>query len=420
LYYNTTNNGDRGIEPGASPLGGLKPQAAKGERKMSTQADYRLLPTSAKEALLAKFEERVNRALASAPPSKDWVKKALHRQGSGRCPVRIKRHSLDVVLRYGDALADLFCHYPDDVVSIVPYDIAIGYQLPGKQPRINPVEVLTLEAQWTDEWGTRWGHAFGGCGATPVDCPLKNWAGLDEYLAHGIPEARALGRLDSAVRLLQVHAAAKYCIGVIHLALFERLHAIRGMENVFVDFYQHGEEVRRLLDAISFYLVELLRYWAEIGADAVFLTDDWGSQTSLMISPAMWRKFFKARYAQVFAEAHKLGMDVIFHSCGNVTAIVDDLIEVGMDVLDPVQPGAMDIDEVARRFGGRCSFAAAVDVQHLLSHGSPQDVRDGVRRVQDTLGRPFGGGLLVGPANVITPEIPFENLRALFEVAHER
>lgn len=386
---------------------------------MSTQADYCLLPTSAKEAMLAKFEERVNQALAAAPPSKDWVKKALHRQGSGRCPVRIKRHSVDVVLRYGDALADLFCQYPDDIVSIIPYDISIGYQLPDKQPRINPVEVLTLDAQWTDEWGTRWGHAFGGCGATPVDHPLKDWTGLDEYLAQQVPDPRAPGRLDPAVRLLGLHAATKYCMGIVHLALFERLHAIRGMENVFTDFYEYEPEVRRLLDAISSYLLELLRYWGEIVADAVFLTDDWGSQTSLMISPAMWRRFFKPYYTRVFAEAHRLGMDVIFHSCGNVTAIVDDLIEAGMDVLDPVQPGAMDIDEVARRFGGRCSFAAAVDVQHLLSHGSPQDVRDGVRRVKETLGRPFGGGLLVGPANVITPEIPLENLQALFEVAHE-
>jgi uroporphyrinogen decarboxylase len=386
---------------------------------MSTQTDYRLLPTAEKEAIVARFEQRVSHAQAASAPTKDWVKSAIHRQGSGRCPVRIKRLSLDVVLRYGDALADLFCEYPDDVVAIIPYDISIGYQLPGKQPRINPVDVLTLDAQWIDEWGTRWGHAFGGCGATPVDCPLKDWSALEDYLARGIPSPRAPGRLDSAVKLLEVHAATKYCIGVIHLALFERLHAIRGMENVFVDFYEHEDGVRRLLDAIGDYLVDLIRYWAEIGADALFLTDDWGSQTSLMISPAMWRKFFKPRYARVFAQAHRLGMDVIFHSCGNVTAIVDDLIEAGMDVLDPVQPGAMDIDEVARRFGGRCSFAAAVDVQHLLSHGSPQEVRDAVRRVKDTLGRPFGGGLLVGPANVITPEIPFANLQALFEVAHE-
>ena len=161
---------------------------------MSVTTDYRLLPTAEMEAIVARFEDRVNRAMAAAPPTKDWVKKAVHRQGSGRCPVRIKRLSLDVVLRYGDALADLFCRFPDDVVSIIPYDISIGYQAPDKHPRINPVEVLTRDAQWTDEWGTRWGHAFGGCGATPVDSPLADRAGLDDYLAHSIPNPRAHGR----------------------------------------------------------------------------------------------------------------------------------------------------------------------------------------------------------------------------------
>jgi hypothetical protein len=92
--------------------------------------------------------------LAAAPPSEDGAKNAIHRKGSGRCPVRIKRLSLDVVLRYGDALADLFCEHPDDVVSVIPYDIAIGFQAPDKEPRINSVEVLTRDAQWTDEWGT--------------------------------------------------------------------------------------------------------------------------------------------------------------------------------------------------------------------------------------------------------------------------
>jgi uroporphyrinogen decarboxylase len=100
--------------------------------------------------------------------------------------------------------------------------------------------------------------------------------------------------------------------------------------------------------------------------------------------------------------------------------IVDDLIEIGMDVLDPVQPGAMDMGQVARRFGGRVAFAGAVDLQRLLSHASPQEVTDTVRQVIDTLGRPFGGGLIVGPANIMTPEIPLENLRALFEAAHQQ
>jgi uroporphyrinogen decarboxylase len=369
------------------------------------------------EARLARFEEQVNAAQRAAPPSKGWVRQALRRRGTGRCPVRLKRLSLDVALRHGQALAELFCQYPDDVVALIPYDFAIGYQDPQRRPRLNPVEIMTRQGQWVDEWGTRWGHAYGGVGATPVDYPLKSWDQLDEYLEK-FPDPLAPGRLDAIMPLFEMHRADRYCIGVIHLVLFERLHCLRSMEDLFADFYTGEKPLRRLLGALADYALVLIRRWGELGVDAVFLTDDWGSQTGLMISPAMWRDFFKDHYRALFAEAHRHRMEVIFHSCGQVMDIVEDLIELGLDVLDPVQPGAMDLEEVARRFGGRVSFSGAVDLQRLFL-STPAQIRDEVRHTIDTLGRGFGGGLLAGPANVLTPEVPIENLGALFAACHE-
>ena len=385
-----------------------------------TISDFRALPIAGMERILGRFEDRVSAAQRANPPTKAWVRKAIHRQGDGRCPVRLKRLSFDLILRYGDALADLFCAYPDDVVAVIPYDITIGYQPPDKQPRINTVEALMREAQWIDEWGTRWGHAFGGVGATPIAYPIKDWSELDDYLEHRVPDPHAPGRLDAAASALAMHGSAKYCYGVIHLALFERLHALRGMGELLADLCMYESEVRRLMDALEIYLVEIVRGWAAIGADGVFMTDDWGSQTGLLIAPEMWRRIFKPYYARVFAEAHRLGMDVLFHSCGNVTDIVGDLIDIGMDVLDPVQPGAMDIEAVGRTFGGRVAFSGAVDIQQLLCSGTPRQIKDEVRNIIKALGRPFGGSLLLGPANVMTPETPLENLQALFEVTHEK
>jgi uroporphyrinogen decarboxylase len=380
--------------------------------------NFRDLPLAEMEATIARFEERVNEAQLANPPTKDLVKAAVRRAGAPRCPVRMKRLSLDVIVRYGDALADLFCEFPDDALFLQPYDIFLGYQPPERKDRVSPVEALMRAAEWTDEWGIRWGHAYGGVGATPVDCPIKDWSQLDEYLAGSIPDPRAPGRLDAAARLVEQHREAKYCVGIAHLALFERLHCLRGMENVFADLGTNEREVRRLLDALTGYLVEIIRQWGEMRADAMFLTDDWGSQTTLMISPGMWRSYFKPCYRIIFDEIHRCGMDIFFHSCGNVTAIVPDLIELGVDVLDPIQPGAMDQQEIARRIGGRISFSGAIDDQHLLGSRSPQEVKDTVRRVIDTLGTPFGNGLILAPANVITPEVPLENLRAMFEACH--
>jgi uroporphyrinogen decarboxylase len=383
-------------------------------------ADFRALPVPEMERIIAQFEDRVGAAQQANPPTEERVKQAIRRKGTGPWPVRLKRLSFDIILRYGDALADLFCAQPDDLVAVIPYDITIGYQPPEKTPRINPVEALMREAEWIDEWGTRWGHAFGGVGATPIAHPLLDWSQLDAYIADKIPKPRIPGRLDTAAAALKVHGPTKYCYGIIHLALFDRMHALRGMQEIFVDFCTNEPEVHRLMDALREYLLESVRMWAEIGADGVFMTDDWGSQTGLMIAPDLWRRLFMPYYAVVFEEIHRLGMDVLFHSCGNVMSIVGDLIDIGLDVLDPVQPGAMDIDALAREYGGHVAFSGAIDIQDVLCVGTPQQVKDHVHRVADTLAQPFGGALLLGPSNVMTPDIPFENLEALFEAAHNQ
>ncbi|MGA2974427.1 MAG: uroporphyrinogen decarboxylase family protein [Spirochaetia bacterium] len=384
---------------------------------MTESEDFRLLPLSEVGNIVARFEKRVSDAQLSYPPTREMVRRAIRRQGAPRCPVRIKRLSLDIVLRHGDALADLFCEYPDDLIMTAPYESSIGYQPHDLRGRIDPLRVLTQSAEWADEWGTRWGHAFGGVGATPVDHPLKDWSQLDEYLAHGIPDPRAAGRLDGARPVFTTHGQSKYCGGIIHLALFERLQAVRGMQNLLMDFYTNEREVRKLGDAIARSLLHVIRGWAEMGADSVYLTDDWGTQTSLMLSLEMWRSFFAEHYRTIFEEIHRHGMDVMFHSCGNVMAIVPDLITLGVDVLDPIQPGAMDQKEVARQFGGKVAFFGGIDDQRLATH-TPEQIREEVRRTIETLGAPFGNALIVAPANIMTPEIPLENLRALFEACH--
>jgi hypothetical protein len=377
------------------------------------------MTTAEMETVIDRFNTRVDAAIAASPPSKERVRRAVRRQGAPRCPVRIRRLSFDVILRHGDGLADLFCEFPDDTVFLTAYDVFLGYQAPERPDRISPVEALMQSARWTDEWGTTWAHTQGGVGASPMAHPLHDWAQLDDYLRSQVPDPLAPGRLDAIKPALGMHGTTKYCVANIHLALFERMHSLRGMQNAFADFYTNEREVHRLLDALTDYLIALTRSWAAAGVDAVFYTDDFGTQKSLMISPGMWRSFFKERYRRLFAEAHRLGLDVILHSCGNVMGIVPDLIDVGLDMLDPLQPGAMDIDELARRFGGQLAFCGGVDIQELLPFGSPQQVKDAVRRLIDTLGRPFGNSLIVAPANTVTPEVPLENFRVLLEACHE-
>lgn len=390
-----------------------------GTATTSTHAwDITTIPLAERRAIVDRFEARVNAAQSASPPNKDDIRKALQRQGARRCPVRLKRLTVDVIVRYGDRLAELFEHYPDDVIHAQPYDFSVGLQAPDRPDHVEEIQVLTEPGEWSDEWGTRWGHRTGGIGASPVDVPIKDWSQLDDYLAHLMPDPNASGRLDKALPVLEMHGESKYCVGVIHLSLFERLHCLRGMENAFTDFYTNQREVSRLLEALSDYLLQLTRRWLALPVSAIFVGDDWGSQTCMMVSLDLWRKYFRPHYRRVFDEIHRAGKQVIFHSCGHVFGIIPDLIDLGLDVLDPVQPGAMNIQEVAKKFGGKISFCGAIDDQRLEDY-SPQQVRDIVRRTIDTLGRPFGCGYIGSPANSVAPTVPFENLDALFQTFHE-
>lgn len=369
------------------------------------------------EATIRRFDERVTGALMKAKPSKAWTGSALARQGAARCPVHLRELSYEMILRHGEAIAGLLTEQPDDLVFVDPYEWAIGYQPTGL---IDPIQALTQDSEWTDEWGTRWGHASGGVGATPIGHPLDDWSGLDDYLAIRVPDAKDPDRLAGAMPLLSAVGPSVYCVGNLSGGLFERLHFLHGMENTLADLYEAPGVVERLLDSLTDYQVELIRAWGELPhVDGCLLTDDWGTQTAMMISPAMWRRVFAQRYRRLCDEAHRSGLLVIFHSCGNIFEIIGDLIDSGVDVIDPLQPEAMDLTEVARQFGGSVAFSGGISVQRLGTQ-TPTQVRDEVRWLIDTLGTPFGNAYVLAPANSIMPETPIENLVALFEACHDQ
>jgi uroporphyrinogen decarboxylase len=370
--------------------------------------------------VIDRFNARVDAAQAANPPTKDWVRRALRREGSARCPVRLKALSYDAILQHAGLLADLFEAFPDDIVSIPPYDPFIGFQAGGRDAPIDTIKVLTEDAEWTDEWGTRLGHAKGGVGATPVGVPISDWSELDDYIAHRIPSGSLPGRLGGALPALRLHGATKFCDGRSNNVLFERLHFLRGMERTLEDLYVAPREVERLLDALTDYYLEIIRAWAALGnVDAIYATDDWGTQKALMISPDMWRRFFGPRYRRLCDEAHSHGIAIVFHSCGNVFDIIGDLIDVGVDVINPLQPEAMDLPRVAREFGGKVAFWGGLSDQ-AISVQTPEQVRDGVRRAIDLLGAPFGNAYVLCLSNLIMPEIPQDNLVALFEACHSQ
>lgn len=370
------------------------------------------------DAAVARFEDAVRGAQLQAPPTQDLVRGAIRRRGPGRCPVWLRRVTLDTIVRHGEALEPLFRRHPDHLGRVATHDFMLGLRS-ACTPPLSPVEALLFDAEWVNEWGVRWKHVSDGVGASEIGHPLEDWGALDEYLAARMPAARAPGRFEAAAEpARRFRAAGTYSFGLFG-EVFYRIFSIRGFENALADFRANPEELRRLVDALRDHALEHVSAWAEVGVDAIMILDDWGSQRSLLVSPSAWRDFFKDGYASIIREAHARGMDVFLHSCGHVAAIVEDLIDIGLDVLDPVQTSCMDLEDLARRFGGRISFCGTIDVQDLLPRARPEEVKDAIRRARDTLGRPFGDGLILAPTNTIVPETPVENLRAMFEACHE-
>jgi uroporphyrinogen decarboxylase len=151
----------------------------------------------------------------------------------------------------------------------------------------------------------------------------------------------------------------------------------------------------------------------KLPVDAVMFGDDWGDQRGVIVGPERWRRFFKARWAKLYDAVHRAGKLVITHCCGNITDIVPDAVEIGLDVLESCQPEAMNVYELKRRYGRRLTFWGGLGSQSIIPFGTPAAIRREVRRLCRDLGR--GGGYILAPAKSLQPETPTANAVAVVE-----
>lgn len=237
---------------------------------------------------------------------------------------------------------------------------------------------------WRDEWGCGWRRAEEGPledRGQVVDPPLPCWEDLS-YYRWPEPNIRRrwelLSRLRAASDWLPKEAEV-YHLVKIPFTLFERLWALRGMENLLLDFLEHPERVQDLADRVLEFqkaLVRGLKPFTPHFVQGVFFTDDWGSQTGPLISPKVFENFLLPRYYQLVHLSHKLGLDVWFHTCGNTLAYIERMVEIGVDVLHLEQPRLLGIEEVSKRLAGKVCLASTVDLQRTLPRASPVEVEE--------------------------------------------
>jgi len=264
-------------------------------------------------------------------------------------------------------------------------------------------------SRWVDEWQTGWEDD--GHGAKTESYPLESgYEGLADY---DIPDPLLSGRYDAADERLE-QRGDRYVQAAVWFTLFERLWMLRGFENMLMDPYVDERNFCRLRDRIVEFNLVTIDQWLERGVDGVFFSDDWGCQRGLLMNPDDWRRLYKPSYRRMFERVRSGGAHVWMHLCGDIIAILSDLIEIGLNVLNPVQPQAMDVRQLAREFGGKVCFNGGVDVQGTMIRGTPEEVKREVHELVELLGS-FNGGYIGGTSHSVMPETPLDNVIAMYE-----
>jgi uroporphyrinogen decarboxylase len=208
----------------------------------------------------------------------------------------------------------------------------------------------------------------------------------------------------------------RFKIVQLGMLFWERTWAMRGMANIMVDFYEAPAFVDQLMDGLeaicSAVIDRLVRDYGD-KVDAIGFSEDLGTQRGLMMSPQTWRRFLKPHSKRMYERIRAAGKVVYMHSCGDVQPIVGELIDIGVNMLQPIQPEAMDIFALKREFGRNLCFAGGLSTQQTLPYGTPQEVRDEVLRCIEVMGK--GGGYVCAPAKPILPGVPIENAAALID-----
>ena len=264
-----------------------------------------------------------------------------------------------------------------------------------------------------DRWGI--GYDIHTDGICIRHFPLR---GKDEEIKkYRAPNLDEPGNLALIEEDLKKYSGDYLVVLAGYFGIFERAWALMGYEELLMNMVLNPKLVETLLDAITDHKIAYAELTVRLGCRIGHTCDDFGWQKGLMFSKDMWSKYYKPRLAKVWKIYKDAGLPVIHHSCGNITEIIGDMIDIGLDVLEPVQK-VMDYNYIKREFGRHITFWGGIGTQDLLPFGTPEEVRKMAGEVIDTLGK--GGGMIISPDQEIMADVPLENLVALVETIRSK
>jgi len=347
---------------------------------------------------------------------RERVQMALNHEIPDRCPLQAgftpefaDRLRADLSLKSGKA------HNPHGAGNTYELERAIGE------------DMLLVSVGWansyyqqsgtyTDEWGITWTPMkyttpYGdGYYTEPWGHPL---ADDQKVYAYTGPDPHRPELYKDAADVIREFKGEYWIVGVTVTTIFECAWALRGYERLLSDFVLNPEIADHILEIPYRYHLTAAKKLVEMGVDMIWVGDDVGAQNRMLISPKHWRRFLKPRMANFISEIKSInpGLKVAYHSDGHVYPIIPELIEIGIDVLNPIQPACMDPAQLKKEFGDRLCFWGSIDEQHTLPFGTPADVEAEVMARLKTIGE--GGGLILSPTHHVQLDTPMENFWAL-------
>jgi len=261
-----------------------------------------------------------------------------------------------------------------------------------------------------DWWGAGWDtqtegywHAFS---------PL---AEVTDLASFPWPDPEAPSLLDGAARALVADSRKHFAAPNFGMCLFERAWSLRGFDALLMDLVDEPEWAAELLERITNIQVKLAQRFVALGVDGGYFGDDYGAQRSMLFSPKVWREMVKPRLARMFAVFRNAGLPVILHSDGDISDILPDLVEIGLNCLNPVQPEVLNHKRLHRAFGSKLSFYGGISTQTVLPTGTPEEIRAAAAACVRELA-PDGTGLILGPSHRMQSDIPVDNVAVMLAV----
>lgn len=344
--------------------------------------------------------------------SRERVFAALNHQQPDRCPVdlMLETTTLKTLLNHFNAKSEQELHdiFETDIQFVFPASTA-------------PIHQALPDGTWYDQFGSRFRMVDNGyCQyAERIFYPLAEAEDLEDLKKYDRwPDAAAFDWAHFADQIGDLHE--KRVIKLHTGGLYEIAWGLRGQEQFLMDMALDPDMPHYIMDKICNYWCEFVRHALDAAGDKidiVYTYDDIATQSTLIMSPRMLEEFVYPYHRKLNAIIKGYGKKILFHSCGSVVSQIDNLRKLPIDILNPLQPLAagMDFSLLKNTWGDKLCFHGGIDIQELLPHGSPDDVRAAVKNNIATLGK--NGGYILAPAHYIQNDTPVENILAMYDVS---